>query len=189
VKVLLREIPCKRSFDLDPTFVGKALTGLPIRAALERPDDDPSVGTATAALDLSIESRNVFVRGNLTGWFEVACGRCLGPARIPLEEDLAVTFLPRSEMPADADAAAPGEEAEASFEEDDVDVYPYDGEQVDLEQLLREQLVLAVPFAPLCRPDCQGLCPVCGTDLNREPCACDRRPVDPRLAALKDLKV
>jgi uncharacterized protein len=190
VKVQLREIPCRKTFDLDASFVGKALAGLPIRAALERPEDDSEAGSARAELELSLESQNVFARGNLSGSFEVACSRCLGVARIPVAESIAVTFLPKNAMPADKDEElAPGEEEAASFEEDDVDVYPYDGEEVDLEPLLREQLILAVPFAPLCRPDCKGLCPVCGTDLNRETCACDRRTVDPRLAALKDLKV
>ena len=54
--------------------------------------------------------------------------------------------------------------------------------------MLREQFVLAVPFAPLCREDCKGLCPQCGIDLNTGTCACEK-PVDPRLAALKGLKI
>jgi uncharacterized protein len=72
--------------------------------------------------------------------------------------------------------------------EDDLDVYPYDEDQVDLEPLLREQVILAVPFAPLCREDCKGLCSQCGSDLNEGACDCPPL-IDPRLAALKDLKV
>jgi uncharacterized protein len=189
VKVQLREIPCHKTVELDASFVGEALSGLPIRAALERPAEDPEAGSATAALDLYLEGENVFARGTLRGSMQVACGRCVGVAEIPIDEALAVTFLPRSEVPDDDDDALAAGEEEAAFEEDDVDVFPYEGEAIDLAPLLRERLILAVPFAPLCREDCKGLCPVCGTDMNREPCTCDRRVIDPRLAALKDLKV
>jgi uncharacterized protein len=72
--------------------------------------------------------------------------------------------------------------------EEYLDVFPYDGERVDLEPLFREQFVLAVPFAPLCAETCKGLCPQCGIDRNAASCACEA-PVDPRLAALKGLKL
>jgi uncharacterized protein len=189
VKVQLREIPCHKTVELDPGFVGKALGGLPVRAALERPADDPDIGSGTAELDLYLEGRNVFARGHVAGSAQVACSRCLTATSVPIDEDIMVTFMPHGDVPADERDELPDGETEAAFEEDDVDVYPYEGEAVDLEPLLREQLVLAMPFAPLCREDCKGLCPVCGVDLNRETCGCDRRSGDPRLAALKDLKV
>jgi uncharacterized protein len=192
VKVQLRDIPCHRSVELGPRFVADALASLPMRAALERPGDDPDAGSAHAEVDLYVEGENVFARGRLRGAFTVACSRCVGPAEIDLDEDLAVTFLPRAQLPEEVDEdAADGPEGEepAEFAEDDVDVFPYEGEAVDLEPLLRERLILAVPFAPLCREGCKGLCPTCGTDRNQASCGCDARPVDPRLAALKDLKV
>src|SRR5205823_14521077 len=93
-----------------------------------------------------------------------------------------LTFMPPEEMPAD--------DADEGVElgEDDLDTFAFDGESVNLEPFLREQLVLAVPFAPLCREDCKGLCPQCGVDLNSGTCACEK-PIDPRLAALKGLKL
>jgi uncharacterized protein len=191
MKVQLREIPCHRSIGLGPDFVETAIGDLPMRAALERPSPDPEAGAGQAELDLYLEGDNVFARGTLKGAVVVACGRCLGPAAIRLDDDILTTFLPKSDMPEEREAPAePAEdEEEATFEEDDVDVYPYEGEAIDLEPLLRERLILAVPFAPLCKADCKGLCPVCGADLNQADCGHDRRPVDPRLAALKDLKV
>jgi uncharacterized protein len=72
--------------------------------------------------------------------------------------------------------------------EDDLDVFPFDGERIDLEPLFREQFVLAVPFAPLCTEFCKGLCPQCGINRNTDSCTC-APPIDPRLAALKDLKI
>ena len=71
---------------------------------------------------------------------------------------------------------------------DDLDVYPYTGDVIDLEPLVREQFVLAVPYAPLCKDDCRGLCPQCGVDRNVTACECEK-PIDPRFAALQGLKL
>jgi uncharacterized protein len=60
--------------------------------------------------------------------------------------------------------------------------------ELGLEPLVREQFILAVPFAPLCKDDCLGLCPTCGIDKNVESCACEK-PIDPRFAALQGLKL
>ncbi|MGD9793202.1 MAG: DUF177 domain-containing protein [Acidimicrobiia bacterium] len=69
----------------------------------------------------------------------------------------------------------------------DEDMLPIVGDQLDLEPIVREAVLLDLPLAPLCRPDCLGLCPVCGTDRNEGDCGHDDRPVDPRWAALGDL--
>lgn len=208
----IRELPTRREITIDAAFVRDALAGMPMREALERPADDPAAGAAEAALDLYIEEANVFARGQLKGWFEVACSRCLGPARVELDEALAITFLPTHRLPAEPDPAASaaddsapkasaspgrdsggggdsdGDELGLELTSDDLDLYGYDGETIDLTALFRDQLVLAVPFAPLCAEDCQGLCAQCGADKNRETCQCT--PIgDPRWAALADLKV
>lgn len=191
MKVQLRDIPCSKAIEVGASFVAEALAGLPMRVALERPAEDPDAGFAKVDFQLYLEGRNVFARGHFVGEAQVACSRCIGLAVISIDEELLVTFLPRPEVDDDEEPVelADGEEEEAKFEEDDVDVYPYDDEEIDLEPLIRERVVLAVPYAPLCREDCKGLCTVCGIDLNRESCTCDRHVVDPRLAALKDLKV
>ena len=88
-----------------------------------------------------------------------------------------------------SEAAEPADGGEgAEIAEEDLDLFPYDGDAIDLEPLFREQFVLAVPFAPLCREDCKGLCPQCGIDRNTGTCSCEP-PIDPRLAALKGLKL
>lgn len=187
MKVPLRELPTHRDVVLGPEFVGRVVAGLPLRAALE-PGEDAVAGEATAKLDLYLEGDNVFVRGPLRGWIEVACSRCVGAIKIPVHEDLTVSYLPRAQVPEEDDEELEIEVA-ATAAEDDVDVYPYDGDEIDLEQLLREQLLMSIPYAPLCDEDCPGLCAVCGADLNAGECGCDRRVVDPRLASLKDFKV
>ena len=57
---------------------------------------------------------------------------------------------------------------------------------IDLAPVVRDVVIAALPIRNLCRPDCKGLCPKCGADLNQADCGCDREVVDPRLAALKD---
>ncbi len=184
--VRVTELPTERTFELDARFVREALQGMTLRDALDRPEDDAEAGAATAEVELHADDANVFVRGSFRGHFEIACSRCLSVVRVGVDEPLAVTYMPAASMPADVD---PSEEDEVEVAADDLDVYPYDGERVDLEPLFREQLVLAMPFAAVCSDACAGLCPKCGTNLNDSACECDRAVIDPRLAALKDFKV
>ncbi|MBZ0251760.1 MAG: DUF177 domain-containing protein, partial [Candidatus Methylomirabilis sp.] len=65
----------------------------------------------------------------------------------------------------------------------------YDGEKIDLTALLDEQLSLNAPIQPLCRPDCRGLCPVCGADLNTIPCSCAPERMPSPFEKLKGLKL
>jgi uncharacterized protein len=194
-----RDLPTHRKFDVPPKLVEEALAGLPMREALEAPEGAPAGGGAME-LDLYADGTHVFATGQMKAWLEVACSRCIGPVKLAIDEPVRVTFMPRKELAAlgseDADPAAPG--AAASDDDDDevgaevgaadLDVFPYDGEKVDLEPLIREQFVLAVPFAPLCKDDCAGLCAQCGIDKNQGSCACEAPP-DPRFAALRGLKL
>jgi uncharacterized protein len=68
------------------------------------------------------------------------------------------------------------------------ETYPLQHEHIDLEPLARETLLLELPLAPLCRPECRGLCSVCGADLNRARCMCPPAAGDPRWAALDPLR-
>ncbi len=70
----------------------------------------------------------------------------------------------------------------------DPEAFPLEGDQLDLEPMVREVLVLDAPVSPLCRHDCAGLCPQCGTDLNTGGCGCTTVAVDPRWDALDQLK-
>ena len=178
MKVRVSDLPVSTRIELPVAFVRDAISGLPVRAALERPDDDPDAGQAIAELELHAEADAVFATGTVKGWLEVACSRCVNTIRLALDESVVVTFLPKERVPPDDD--------EVEITEDDIDLFPYDGEEVDLEPLLREQLVLAIPYAPLCRADCKGLCAQCGSDLNQTTCECPEQNHDPRLAPLRE---
>jgi uncharacterized protein len=148
---------------------------------IELMGDDPA---AEVVLHLDRTGENVLVRGGITGVISVACSRCLGPAAVRVEEpDLAVTFLPQS-------LAGEESEEERELTVEDLDTFAHDGLEIDLEPLVREAFVLAVPIAPLCAEQCQGLCGECGADLNRESCQCPRDEEDdsPWVAALRRIK-
>ena len=188
--VLLRDLPTHRTVDVDAAFVARAIAGMAVREALEPPEDDPDAGGGVVDVDVYADGDTVFAAGRIRGTARVACGRCVGPVDVAFDEPVRVTFMPRAQLEADAAAAAAAgaDDEGAELAEDDLDLYPYDGDAVDLEPLVREQFVLAVPFAPLCKDDCRGLCPQCGVDLNQATCRCEA-PIDPRFEALKGLKL
>ncbi|MDJ0755524.1 MAG: DUF177 domain-containing protein [Ardenticatenaceae bacterium] len=111
----------------------------------------------------------IFFEGRFETLTAVDCVRCLTETFFPTEMIMEELFY----YP--ASTAPPGEY-----------VVDRDGD-ADLGPLLRELSVLALPMQPLCRPDCQGLCPECGENLNERACACKRDEIDPRLAVLQQL--
>jgi uncharacterized protein len=187
-QVLVRDLPTRRRFEVPPARVGEWLKGLPMREALGAPDPDPQAGHGEAELELYADGAHAFANGTFRGELTVACSRCINAVTLHIDEELRVTFLPRHEMPADDEEEPAADDDGAEVNEEDLDVFPFDGERIDLEPLFREQFVLAIPFAPLCSETCKGLCPQCGIDRNTASCTCEP-PIDPRLAALKGLKI
>ena|SRR5262245_15360791 len=117
--------------------------------------------------------------GTVRTRLELACSRCLEPFTLPIDSAFDLRYLP---------AAAESVDEDREVSEDDLDASVYRDEQIDLDELLREQFYLALPMKPLCREDCAGLCPQCGTNRNTGTCACVSQWEDPRLAPLKRLK-
>jgi len=189
-QVLVRDLPTRRTFHIPPELVGEWLKGLAMRDVLGAPEGDPEAGHGDADLELYADAAHAFAAGSFHGELTVACSRCVNPVKLVLDEQLRVTFMPRHEIPED-DAPAAGKDGDddgPEVNEEDLDVFPFDGERIDLEPLFREQFVLAIPYAPLCAETCKGLCPQCGIDRNTASCTCEP-PIDPRLAALKGLKI
>ena len=184
--MLVRELPLHREFDIPGSLVAEWLKGLPVRDILGAPEADPHAGSGHAALDLYEDGAHAFASGKFTGKVTVACSRCVTPVELPIDEKLLVTFMPKAELP-DQDAG-PEDEDGVEVAEGQLDVFPFDGERIELEPLFREQFVLAVPYAPLCKDDCKGLCAQCGIDKNTGTCSCEK-PIDPRLAGLRGLKL
>ena len=130
-----------------------------------------------------VDGTTVHVRGDLGGRVTVECGRCLDRYPVEVDQRMDLFYLPRlAERPED-------EEEEVELDDHDVVVGYYEAEKLDLGEMVREQLFLALPMKRLCRQDCQGLCPTCGGNRNTDRCACPapEEPTDPRLEPLRKL--
>lgn len=112
----------------------------------------------------------ILVQGTVESQLGLECVRCLEDFDLPITLEVEETYrLPGASATADTPYAVGA------------------NGWLDLAPLLREQSWLAIPMKPLCDPNCKGLCPQCGANLNSEPCTCDRGRIDPRLELLKDL--
>jgi uncharacterized protein len=134
--------------------------------------------------------RDVVAHGRIAGELITDCARCTTDATLRVDAPYDTTFVPMKEV-----SGTPGEHEMKAGE---AELAGYTNEEIDLEQSLREQLILALPYAPLCKDDCRGLCGRCGSDLNEGPCKCPPEPKideslpkaeDKRWAALKNVKL
>ena len=155
--------------------------------AVYAPDELPLEDELTRLIsEAKLEGRaskwreQVRLRGTISASVEVRCDRCVAPVVLPVNADFDATYVPAEVLITDVEAT--------ELQEDDLTFATYEGEELDLEDLAREQLLLALPTRHLCREDCRGLCLTCGEDLNTQTCHCERQDVDPRWAALAALK-
>ncbi len=121
--------------------------------------------------------RSILVKCVLTTEVELGCSRCLGRFRHPLKIKFEEEYFPTVDV--DSGAALPPPEEASTFTIDAHHV-------LDTTEAVRQYALLAVPMKPLCRPDCAGLCPRCGHDLNQGPCGCPA-DIDPRWSALTNI--
>ena len=149
-------------------------------AAFDPQDSEYRVaGPVSLVLDIQKLGTDLFdVAGRVTAVLTLDCGRCLEPFEVPVDASFELRYVPQTENTG---------EGEREIANDDLAIAFYREGMLDLIDLMREQFVLALPMKPLCREDCRGLCPECGTNLNKGQCDCTPRWEDPRLAALKSL--
>ena len=137
--------------------------------------------------------KKVLVRAKFTVPFQGACKRCVKPVTLDEPIELIRTYVPEEHLPEHRGPHkkedSGDDERAASFDPDATDEEAYKGKELDLSAALREQILLSIPPAPLCREDCKGLCSKCGKDLNEGECGCDRTVLDPRWAGLKGLQL
>ena len=132
------------------------------------------------AFDIFKDKQQFRLVGHVKTTLELGCGRCLEPYGLPVDQTFDLRYQPHAHNTG---------EGEVEIEEDDLTTAFYENDEIDLGHLMREQFFLALPMKPLCESACKGLCVICGTNLNRGACVCSRNWEDPRLAALKQLKV
>jgi uncharacterized protein len=145
-------------------------------------EDEHARLTSPAAVEgaASRKGEEIRLRGKIKTEVEVACDRCLAAVRLPLEVEFDTAFVPQE--------SEAGRTENVELLSADMGLAAYEGDAVDLDELVREQITLALPSRRLCREECKGLCPVCGADLNAVECSCERGGTDPRWSALADLK-
>ena len=117
----------------------------------------------------------VIIQGETT--VTTQCSRCLEPIAQPIRITIEEAFMPAVDL-ATGKALSDAETDPALL----IDVHHI----LDLSEVLRQAILLALPLTPLCSPDCAGLCPTCGANLNTESCTCETSALDPRWAALGD---
>ncbi len=141
---------------------------------------------ASLASDVRVSARasrrrgEVALRGSIDTSVELRCDRCLAPVAQPVKIDFKADLATR-------EAGAETSEA-AGLQDADMDFSLYEGEAIDLDEIVREQILLALPARHLCSDDCRGLCPDCGANRNERACDCETKEIDPRWSALAELK-
>lgn len=132
-------------------------------------DQDLEVENFSGTLTASRNSDGVLTLGNFQATTSAICGRCLEPA----PQSLHIEFSEQFTLPSHAD-------------KDTELILPHNG-KINFGPILREYLLLEVPINPLCRQDCQGLCPECGNNRNEESCDCKNDEINPQFSVLKSL--
>lgn len=120
----------------------------------------------------------VRIQGKLAVEMGFQCDRCLEGARFPLDAAFDLFYQPMRLIARDEEVEIDEGEAEIAF---------YEKGGIQLEDVLREQVLLALPMQRVCREECQGICPVCGANRNETECHCRVETTDDRWGALRDL--
>jgi uncharacterized protein len=123
--------------------------------------------------------KDIRLRGHLHAGLELQCARCLDPVPQDVNREFELLYRPLGVDAGRDELSVTDAEAEIGY---------YQGEGILLEDVLREQVLLALPLKITCRTDCKGLCPHCGKNLNQEQCSCSVPTEDPRWEALKGIR-
>jgi len=136
------------------------------------------IAPATVSGRVRLSGHQVFVNGHVETRAQVECDRCLKPVELPVNADFTLEYISGSDY----------ESSQAvELTEEQLSVSVFDGDGIDVDEIVKEQILLAVPTRMRCREDCKGICPECGADKNKGECNCVTNEIDPRWAALKDL--
>jgi uncharacterized protein len=121
------------------------------------------------------------INGTFDGAVELNCSRCLEPARCGISRSFELFFREHDEEIID-------EDDDVELTDDDMRTSYFVGTQMDIGDIIREQVLLSLPMKVLCKVECKGLCPVCGTNLNINTCNCSVERFSPHIDKLQDIK-
>jgi uncharacterized protein len=123
--------------------------------------------------------QDIRLKGKLSTRLELTCARCLEPVAHDVKRDFDLLYRPLGVDAGKGELSVTGVEADIGY---------YQGDGLELEDVVREQVLLSVPVKALCREDCKGLCSRCGQNLNEAQCSCATASADPRWTALKEIR-
>lgn len=115
----------------------------------------------------TVADATVLIDGSLSTSLRMACSRCLNSFDLKIDTDISVTAVPKTPSTIDGDA-----DHDMELTIDDMDLMAFSGDRIDLDDEIAQQIIMALPFKPLCLSTCKGLCSRCGADLNQAPCHC-----------------
>ncbi len=144
----------------------------------QQPSGLKSLGPISAHLVIERIGEEVTVNGDITGVVNLQCSRCLIDFQKEVSLSVDLIYHPLKEVSSEEAYEIPRDETDIGF---------YRNDELDISEMVKEQVLLNLPMKPLCDEQCKGLCPMCGADLNLQPCDCSREDIDPRLAKLKKL--
>lgn len=137
------------------------------------------VSPVKSVLRMDKVEEDVIVRGALSADVDLECSRCLNHFQAHIASQVDVVYHPVRDIAKSEQHELKGDELDTVFYSDD---------QIETDDLLREQLILNLPMKPLCSQDCKGFCSQCGADLNISGCGCKTKETDSRFDVLKKLK-
>ena len=120
------------------------------------------------------------IRGSLRVTVESACDRCLETASFPIQKEFALSYYPVEQFQGGGEDEIDEEESEIAY---------YDGGGLQLQDILREVVLLSAPMQFICSESCKGICPNCGQNRNQQDCQCQVQPVDDRWTQLKAIRI
>lgn len=164
MKILISEIT-EDGLDLEfeETFISESLYLLsPVRVALR----------------IERIGAEVLAKGQVKTRIDLQCSRCLRHFPKVMEVAVNAVFHPMEELKGDE---------KHEIKDDELDTGFYQGDELDVNEFVLEQILLDVPMKPLCDESCKGICPKCGADLNVRTCDCEHKEPDPRLEVLRKL--
>lgn len=124
------------------------------------------------------------VKGSVRGTVELTCTRCLEPFTYELEAAFDEEFYP---VGGEQHSIWLEQQKEPGTHSLGLDDNFYSGNVLDVSDVVRDSFLMAIPMKPVCKPDCLGICPVCGVNRNKEKCECELDNTDPRLEILRQL--
>ncbi|GAB4545541.1 MAG: DUF177 domain-containing protein [Thermodesulfovibrionia bacterium] len=141
-------------------------------------EEDEPRGDVHVFLRANKYGKRVMLDGSAGMTVSLICSRCLKRFPHPLHVDFHEEYVPQIDIV----------DEEHELTEEEIDINYYRDDEIDVDNFIREQLILSLPIKPLCSVECRGICPICGKDLNEGPCGCRREEIDPRLLPLKGLR-